>query len=128
MFIVQFMQNIKGYFYAQGGIYVFQLMDAYACSGMCLVFVVFWSSVAMGWGYGAQKWLICLKTMIGYHPGNWWLVCWKFIVPICTFVSTNFPEAIIPQNIFLYATLKFYKYLISYCCNLYKCIVNYHSY
>ena len=71
----------------QGGMYVFQLMDAYACSGPCMVFVVFWSSVSMGWCYGAERWLLCIKTMIGYHPGHWWAICWKYIVPLITLVS-----------------------------------------
>jgi len=67
--------------------YIFQLLDAYACSGICLVYLVFWSSVAMAWGYGADRWVLSIKTMIGYHPGNWWPFCWKYTVPITTLVS-----------------------------------------
>ena len=71
----------------QGGMYAFQLMDSFACSGSSILFLVFWSSVAIGWGYGAQRWVMSIVAMIGYHPGNWWAICWKYIVPVTTLVS-----------------------------------------
>lgn len=39
----------------RGGIYVFQLMDFYAASGLSLVWCVFFQTVAICWVFGAKK-------------------------------------------------------------------------
>ena len=36
----------------QGGMYVFQLFDYYACNGTCLLFLSVFESLAMGWIFG----------------------------------------------------------------------------
>ena len=39
----------------QGGIYAFQLMDFYCCSGMALLWVCFFQTIAIGWVFGAER-------------------------------------------------------------------------
>ena len=37
----------------EGGVFLFQLMDFYSCSGMALLWVCFFQTVAIGWFFGA---------------------------------------------------------------------------
>lgn len=67
-----------------GGIYVFEIFDNYAASGMSLIFLIMCQSLAIGWGFGADRWYDCIKEMIGYYPFFWWKFCWKYVTPgIC---------------------------------------------
>jgi len=65
----------------RGGIYVFQLMDFYAASGLSLLWCVFFQTVAICWVFGAKKLYLCIEEMVGYRVGWYWYICWVFLAP-----------------------------------------------
>lgn len=64
-----------------GGIYMFQLMDFYSCSGMALLWVCFFQTIAIGWFFGAARFCDCVEQMTGHKPNIFWYLCWKFFAP-----------------------------------------------
>merc|ERR1719397_1995267 len=68
----------------RGGIYVFQLFDEYAASGMSLLFLMFFECIAVSWGFGARRFRLAMHDMIGYYPSYFFVGCWLVITPaIC---------------------------------------------
>lgn len=65
----------------EGGIYIFQLMDFYSCSGMALIWVCFFQTIAIGWFFGARKFCDCVEQMTGHKPNLFWFLCWKYFAP-----------------------------------------------
>lgn len=68
----------------RSGIYVFQLFDYYAASGMCLLFLCFCECVVVCWIYGVDKFVDNVRDMIGYRPALWFKLCWKYFAPFLT--------------------------------------------
>lgn len=71
----------------QGGMYAFQILDSYAVSGFCLLFLIFFECISISWCYGIQRFYDGIKDMIGYYPMGWWKFCWVFTTPCICFVS-----------------------------------------
>ncbi|XP_049808868.1 sodium- and chloride-dependent GABA transporter 1-like [Schistocerca nitens] len=65
-----------------GGAYVFQLMDFYSASGMSLLWVCFFQTIAISWIFGADKFCDCVQQMMGVRPGRFWYACWVFCAPL----------------------------------------------
>jgi len=65
----------------RGGVFVFQLMDFYAASGMSLLWCVFFQTIAICWVFGAKKFYNCIEQMIGYRVNLYWYICWVFLSP-----------------------------------------------
>uniref|UniRef100_A0A4W2BSN5 Transporter n=1 Tax=Bos indicus x Bos taurus TaxID=30522 RepID=A0A4W2BSN5_BOBOX len=68
----------------EGGMYIFQLFDSYAASGMCLLFVAIFECICIGWVYGSNRFYDNIEDMIGYRPLSLIKWCWKVVTPgIC---------------------------------------------
>ncbi|XP_053214889.1 sodium-dependent serotonin transporter-like [Panonychus citri] len=72
-----------------GGNYVVQLLDTYGAT-FPLLFIVFIESVAICWFYGANRFSLQIKEMLGYMPGIFWRTCWTYISPIFLAVTLSF--------------------------------------
>ncbi|XP_074862465.1 sodium- and chloride-dependent betaine transporter [Carettochelys insculpta] len=65
----------------EGGMYIFQLMDYYAASGTCLLFLAIFEVICVGWVYGADRFYDNIEDMIGYRPWPLIKMCWQVITP-----------------------------------------------
>uniref|UniRef100_A0A8C5ZCZ9 Transporter n=1 Tax=Marmota marmota marmota TaxID=9994 RepID=A0A8C5ZCZ9_MARMA len=66
----------------EGGMYVFQLFDYYAASGVCLLWVAFFECVVIAWIFGGDNFYDGIEDMIGYRPGPWMKYSWTVITPV----------------------------------------------
>uniref|UniRef100_A0A8C4RH73 Transporter n=1 Tax=Erpetoichthys calabaricus TaxID=27687 RepID=A0A8C4RH73_ERPCA len=66
----------------EGGVYIFQLVEHYACSGMCILLIAIFESVCIGWVYGADRLYDNIEDMIGYRPWPIIKYCWTFLTPV----------------------------------------------
>uniref|UniRef100_A0A674N1H8 Solute carrier family 6 member 6 n=1 Tax=Takifugu rubripes TaxID=31033 RepID=A0A674N1H8_TAKRU len=66
----------------KGGMYVFQLFDYYAASGVCLLWVAFFECIAVAWVYGVDNFYDAIEDMIGYRPNPWMKWSWTIITPV----------------------------------------------
>ncbi|XP_026282924.1 sodium- and chloride-dependent GABA transporter 1-like [Frankliniella occidentalis] len=65
----------------QGGMYIFQLMDMYAASGISLLWVALFQTVAVSWVFGVDRFALCVREMTGVRPGPFWRLCWLVLAP-----------------------------------------------
>ncbi|XP_053226551.1 sodium- and chloride-dependent creatine transporter 1 isoform X1 [Podarcis raffonei] len=90
----------------EGGMYVFQLFDYYSASGTTLLWQAFWECIAVGWVYGADRFMDDIACMIGYRPSLWMKWCWMFLTPlICLGVflfNVAYYKPLIYNNSYIY--------------------------
>lgn len=65
----------------EGGMYIFQLFDYYASSGICLLFLSMFEVICIGWVYGADRFYDNIEDMIGYRPWPLVKISWLFLTP-----------------------------------------------
>ncbi|XP_048872468.1 sodium- and chloride-dependent GABA transporter 2-like isoform X2 [Brienomyrus brachyistius] len=66
----------------EGGLYIFQLFDYYACSGMTLLIFAILQSICIGWVYGANRLYNNIEDMIGYRPLPLIKYSWRYVTPL----------------------------------------------
>lgn len=66
----------------EGGLYIFQVFDYYACSGMTLLLFATLQSLCIGWVYGADRFYENIEDMIGYKPFPLIKYCLKYVTPV----------------------------------------------
>ena len=82
----------------QGGVYIFQLMDFYAASGMSLLWCTFFQTIAICWIFGGKKMYDCIETMVGFRINWYWYVCWMVTAPAFMLVSVFCESLAYPYN------------------------------
>ncbi|XP_063076572.1 solute carrier family 6 member 6a isoform X2 [Engraulis encrasicolus] len=81
--VICFMSYLLGLtMVTKGGMYVFQLFDYYAASGVCLLWVAFFECIAVAWVYGADNFYDAIEDMIGYRPNPWMKWSWAVVTPV----------------------------------------------
>lgn len=71
--------------------YVFQIFDFYAASGVVLLTICFSECICVGHFYGADKFYEDIKRMVGFQLTPWFKYCWLYFAPIVTLVRAFIP-------------------------------------
>uniref|UniRef100_A0A8C3WBJ4 Transporter n=1 Tax=Catagonus wagneri TaxID=51154 RepID=A0A8C3WBJ4_9CETA len=64
----------------KGGIYVLTLLDTFA-AGTSILFAVLMEAIGVSWFYGVDRFSSDIQQMMGFKPGLYWRLCWKFVSP-----------------------------------------------
>ncbi|KAF5299704.1 hypothetical protein FQA39_LY11499 [Lamprigera yunnana] len=64
-----------------GGVYLVNLLNVYG-PGLAILFVVFVEAAGVFWLYGTDNFVKDIEKMLGYKPGWFWRICWKYISPV----------------------------------------------
>ena len=67
---------------------MFQIMDFYAASGLSLLWICFFETIAISWFYGVNRFARNIESMTGSKPHIFWYLCWAFFAPLVMAVST----------------------------------------
>ncbi|XP_073715135.1 sodium-dependent noradrenaline transporter [Misgurnus anguillicaudatus] len=93
-----------------GGIYVLTLLDKYA-AGTSILFGVLIEAIGVSWFYGVDRFSEDIERMMGFKPGIYWRVCWKFISPV-------FLLLVVIASIVTSSDLKYDEYTFPYWSNV----------
>lgn len=62
-------------------------MDFYSASGMSILWVCFFQTIAISWIFGAKKFCDCIHQMMGVRLNKFWYICWVVFAPVIMAVS-----------------------------------------
>ncbi|OWF40286.1 sodium-dependent dopamine transporter-like [Mizuhopecten yessoensis] len=79
LFSVYFIVGLS--FCTEGGALVVQLMDKFA-AGYSILWAVFFETLVVSWAYGVERFSEDIRLMVGFPPGHYWRVCWKYVAPV----------------------------------------------
>ncbi|CAL4097100.1 unnamed protein product, partial [Meganyctiphanes norvegica] len=68
-----------------GGMYIVDLLNIFG-TGNPILFIVFVEAAGVFWFYGADRFANDIEKMLGFRPGMFWIICWKYISPTFIFV------------------------------------------
>uniref|UniRef100_A0A3Q0SWA7 Zgc:158427 n=1 Tax=Amphilophus citrinellus TaxID=61819 RepID=A0A3Q0SWA7_AMPCI len=71
----------------EGGMFVFQLFDYYACNGACILFLCVFEALALGWVFGADRLYDIIKDMTGIRANFFFKICWLYLTPLVSLGS-----------------------------------------
>ncbi|XP_062285093.1 sodium- and chloride-dependent betaine transporter-like [Scomber scombrus] len=71
----------------EGGVYIFQLIDYYACTRAFHYFMALSQCLALAWGFGADRIINIIEDMTGQRPSVFFKVCWRYIIPLLSLTS-----------------------------------------
>ncbi|XP_049582191.1 sodium- and chloride-dependent GABA transporter 2-like isoform X2 [Syngnathus scovelli] len=74
----------------EGGMYVFQIIDYYACNGACILFLCVFESLAMGWIFGAEQVYGIIANMTGERANPYFKMCWLCLTPLVSLGSFTY--------------------------------------
>uniref|UniRef100_A0A6Q2XPP0 Transporter n=1 Tax=Esox lucius TaxID=8010 RepID=A0A6Q2XPP0_ESOLU len=89
---------------SQGGIYVLTLLDNYA-AGTSILFGVLVEAIGVSWFYGVDRFSEDIERMMGFKPGLYWRLCWKFVSP--TFLLVVVIASIVTSSSLKYDNYEF---------------------
>ena len=78
--------------------YLLVIFEEYAASGMALLTLIFFECIAIGWGFGADRYFEAIKEMVGFYPFIWFKLCWTILCPAITLVRVRSPRRISVQE------------------------------
>ncbi|XP_066569498.1 sodium-dependent noradrenaline transporter [Amia ocellicauda] len=93
-----------------GGVYVLTLLDQYA-AGTSILFGVLIEAIGVSWFYGVDRFSEDIERMMGFKPGLYWRLCWKFVSPA-------FLLFVVIASIVTRPNLKYEDYVFPPWCNL----------
>ena len=62
-------------------------MDFYSASGLSLLWICFFETIAVSWFYGVNRYCGNIEEMMGSKPWMFWKLCWLIFAPLVMGVS-----------------------------------------